>query len=228
MEVRYKVNEQFDSVQGEGLWTGVPATFIRLQGCSVGCPWCDSGPLADEIEGKRRTNGMTANTWGPGGEWKTAEEILSDVHEKHAIITGGEPTIWNLDKLIVGARVKGCYVQLETSGQNSLKGIAEPDWVTWSPKPNLEYNIPSNLAVMVNEIKFVIDTVITPADIDKVIKSFRAWYLPPIPIVLMPEGCPPSTESIARTMQFLHSEEIDYGAFTPRFGDRLQYRLSMR
>lgn len=44
----YQVNEIFSSVQGEGVQTGIPATFIRLQGCPVGCRWCDS-----------------VRTWGP-------------------------------------------------------------------------------------------------------------------------------------------------------------------
>ena len=38
----YKINEVFESLQGEGAHTGVPSIFIRLQGCPVGCPWCDT------------------------------------------------------------------------------------------------------------------------------------------------------------------------------------------
>ena len=42
-QVRLRVNEIFWSLQGEGRFTGTPAAFIRLQGCQVGCPWCDTG-----------------------------------------------------------------------------------------------------------------------------------------------------------------------------------------
>ena len=37
------VNEVFVSLQGEGHFTGTPAIFVRLQGCDVHCPWCDTG-----------------------------------------------------------------------------------------------------------------------------------------------------------------------------------------
>lgn len=40
--MKYGVNEIFRTVQGEGVHTGALATFIRLQGCPVGCKWCDS------------------------------------------------------------------------------------------------------------------------------------------------------------------------------------------
>jgi len=37
-----KINEVFETIQGEGFFTGVPAIFIRLQGCPVECSWCDT------------------------------------------------------------------------------------------------------------------------------------------------------------------------------------------
>lgn len=47
----YQVHEMFSSFQGEGMLVGSPATFIRLQGCNVGCSWCDAkrtwGPVLD-------------------------------------------------------------------------------------------------------------------------------------------------------------------------------------
>ena len=36
------INEMFETIQGEGAHTGVPSIFVRLQGCPVGCPWCDT------------------------------------------------------------------------------------------------------------------------------------------------------------------------------------------
>lgn len=40
--MQYPINEMFQTLQGEGFFTGVPAIFIRLQGCPVGCSWCDT------------------------------------------------------------------------------------------------------------------------------------------------------------------------------------------
>ena len=52
--MQYPINEMFQTLQGEGYFTGVPAIFIRLQGCPVGCAWCDTkhtwDKLADQSE----------------------------------------------------------------------------------------------------------------------------------------------------------------------------------
>jgi len=225
---KYKVNEQFDSVQGEGALTGIPSTFIRLQGCPVGCSWCDSGPLADELEGKRRTNGMTANTWGAGGEWKTLAQIMSQVHHRHVIITGGEPTIWDLDPLLSALQSSDHTTQLETAGLKDLHEVA-PDWVTWSPKKNLMFDAPPDLKALVNEVKFVVDDELKARDIQR-----NLDFMASVPrsrltdVVLMPEGCPPGEKSIAKAMHFLQPKVLEFYGFRARFGDRLQYRLGVR
>jgi len=230
----YQVNEIFDSIQGEGFFTGTPATFIRLQGCTVGCSWCDSGPVADETWG-RFTNGLTRNTWGIGGMRMTLDEILDKVNRTHVVITGGEPTMYNLDSLIDGVARrfpdKPVTVQLETSGQNGYKGKLIPDWVTWSPKQNLNFEGAEAIRLTVDEVKFVVDTNLEWSTVKKIVLEQVELRMTIPWIYLMPEGCPPSDVNIKQCLSWLKSfKEINGISIEPRlrFGDRLQYRLGIR
>jgi 7-carboxy-7-deazaguanine synthase len=213
MREHYQVNEIFTSVQGEGYWTGKPATFIRLQGCMVGCPWCD-----------------TKYTWFKGGKRMTVGEIIAEVDTPHAVITGGEPTMYDLDSLIIALRMTGTtYVQLETSGQNELKGKKIPDWVTVSPKKNLDYKIPPMLFTQASEIKWVVDEEL---HLDPVLDLWGRYnatstVLEPPWFYFMPEGCPSRPEMMEKTLRWLYFFPHDLQQ-RARICDRLQYRLGVR
>lgn len=223
----YTVNEQFTSIQGEGVHTGIPSTFIRLQGCSVGCPWCDSGPLADVAAG-RTTNGETRNTWGRGGRKTSLTEIVAGIRTRHVVITGGEPTIWNLDPIIQACWDIGCIVQLETSGQNNLKGELTPDWITWSPKQRLDYSAPIDLLRRVTEVKWVVDDELPWERVLRTWDMFRTSKGLPWPIiVLMPEGSPPRAEMIAKALDWLTRIPLKHQDGW-RYGHRLQYVIGVR
>jgi Organic radical activating enzymes len=80
---KLSISEMFvDTLQGEGITTGHPATFIRLQGCTLSCQWCD-----------------TLDVWPHGNEYSFEEviEMLLPFKEKyrrggqHIILTGGSP-----------------------------------------------------------------------------------------------------------------------------------------
>ncbi len=115
----YPVVETFHSVQGEGTWTGVNAFFIRLGGCDVGCPWCD-----------------TKESWNAQSHPCNSPEQLAQAAKKHnpaiVIITGGEPLLHNLAPLTTAIKDLGMKVHLETSGAHPFSGSF--DWVTFSPK----------------------------------------------------------------------------------------------
>lgn len=113
------VVETFHSVQGEGFWAGSNAFFIRLAGCDVGCPWCD-----------------TKHSWPMD---KHPEHELSDLvtaamrlNPSMVVITGGEPLMHDLTDLTFELRAVGLSVHLETSGAHPLSG--QFDWITLSPK----------------------------------------------------------------------------------------------
>lgn len=112
---RYKVNEIFYSVQGEGRHAGEAAIFIRLSGCNLKCSFCD--------------------TQHNEGTMMTAEQIAKEVSKYDCalvVITGGEPTL-QLDKALTDAlHDAGKYLAMETNGTREIDG--EIDWVTISPK----------------------------------------------------------------------------------------------
>lgn len=117
--VQLPVMEAFETVQGEGHHTGTPAYFIRLGGCDVGCHWCD-----------------VKESWDPDLHPKTSvEEIVSRALEfktRVAIITGGEPLMYDLDELTTELKSSGFNLNIETSGAYPLTGTW--DWICFSPK----------------------------------------------------------------------------------------------
>lgn len=113
------VVETFHSIQGEGVWTGTNAFFIRLGGCDVGCPWCDT---KHSWNARRHPQRLTADLIA---EAKAVNPAI-------VVITGGEPLMHDLSSLSNGLRAAGLRVHLETSGAPPFSGNF--DWVTFSPK----------------------------------------------------------------------------------------------
>lgn len=122
------------------MFTGVPAIFVRLQGCPVGCPWCDTQHTWDmKPELKVSAEQLTSKT-GPTAEWAelSANAILQLFQERkftarHVVITGGEPAMYDLRPLAEVLEQAGYRLQIETSGTFALQ-VSEQMWVTVSPK----------------------------------------------------------------------------------------------
>lgn len=139
----YKINEVFESLQGEGSYTGLPSIFVRLQGCPVGCPWCDTKHtwvVSPELHAS--SDKVMAET-AESGSWfeNTSDQLLALFSQysyvaKHVVITGGEPCLYDLTDITTALIKKGYSVQIETSGTYEI--IAHSDtWVTVSPKVNM-------------------------------------------------------------------------------------------
>jgi len=111
--------EMFYSLQGEGYHQGKAAYFIRLAGCDVGCVWCD---VKDSWDASKHPV-------------LSIEEIVNSAlahPARLAIITGGEPLLYNLDNLTAALKKEGFEVNIETSGSSPLSG--KWDWICLSPK----------------------------------------------------------------------------------------------
>ena len=76
--MQYPINEMFQTLQGEGYFTGVPAIFIRLQGCPVGCAWCDTKHTWDKLADREVSlfsilaKTKESDKWGPGDQRRSA------------------------------------------------------------------------------------------------------------------------------------------------------------
>ncbi len=132
------VMEHFLSIQGEGYHTGLASYFIRIGGCDVGCHWCD---VKESWDPERH----------PLTEVDTILEHIPD-HIETVIITGGEPTLYNLDYLTGKLKELKKQIHLETSGTGKVSGNF--DWICLSPKKN-ELPIPA-FYQKANELKVIV------------------------------------------------------------------------
>jgi len=118
------IAEVFQSIQGEGMLVGTPAVFIRMAGCNMSCPWCDTNH-----EEKMRM---------------TPKELAMELHHgfkiKQIVWTGGEPLL-QASRLAIAAvmlhELGWVHQSIETNGTievpDELIHHVDP-WVTCSPK----------------------------------------------------------------------------------------------
>jgi len=111
--------EDFYSLQGEGFFSGRPAYFIRLAGCDVGCHWCDVKESWD------------ASIHKPVSVSEIVNRVVN-AGADFAVITGGEPAMYDLTNLTKALRESGIVIAIETSGAYEL--IGNFDWICLSPK----------------------------------------------------------------------------------------------
>jgi 7-carboxy-7-deazaguanine synthase len=220
------VNEIFLSIQGEGRFAGVPAVFIRLKFCNLGCAWCDTrftweqgkiegGELFSAAELADRAAGLLSGT-------------TTTPSKVHVVLTGGEPMLYQdrLPELIDELRSRGFgFFEIETNGMYvpSREMIEQISWWNCSPKlsnsglPAETCIVPEALRAIAAsdraDFKFVIQN---RGDIDELVRE----YLPIVGadnIILMPEGVTPASQFAV--MPWLMEECAARGF---RFSPRLQ------
>ncbi|MEW6484982.1 MULTISPECIES: 7-carboxy-7-deazaguanine synthase QueE [Tatumella] len=157
----YPINEMFQTLQGEGFYTGVPAIFIRLQGCPVGCSWCDTKHTWEKFADNEVPVGdiliktVESEQWG-NAEPLTLLKIISEQQwtARHVVITGGEPAIYDLRPLTTALEAFGYSCQIETSGTHPIQ-CSDNTWVTVSPKVNMRggYDVLTPALIRADEIK---------------------------------------------------------------------------
>ncbi len=113
-----KVSSIFYSIQGEGMHSGRAFIFIRLFGCNLTCDFCD-----DELH----------KTTMHEFDFEEVYQKIKIYPSKNVIITGGEPTIYDLNDFINYLHKKDYFVSVETNGYDFSK-IKRADWITYSPK----------------------------------------------------------------------------------------------
>lgn len=153
--------EIFYSIQGEGMYAGTPAVFIRLAGCNLACGFCDTDYSLKFLA--------------------TIDEAVARVHELAAdcpmvILTGGEPlaqreTVTLIDALIA----QGKRVHIESNGTVAAE-LPPSVWLTLSPKERVD----PIMAARANEVKFIVDGRIPE-------EWFELFASKPL-LLLQPEG----------------------------------------
>jgi 7-carboxy-7-deazaguanine synthase len=157
-----KIQEIFtQTIQGEGARSGWLSDFVRLYGCPVGCPWCDTG--YGEVPEP-----------GIGFFVLDVDDIVKQLPSPHIVVTGGEPLLQDdsiaLFKALLAA---GKLVSVETSG-TFLREIPRDVWVTFSPKDHVSrhYKSVSDFWGRSNEIKIVISD---PGEFELYADRVRPW-----------------------------------------------------
>jgi organic radical activating enzyme len=116
------VHSIFKTIQGEGPFCGTPCVFVRLAGCNLQCPACDT----EYTSGRHRMDVLdivraVRAKWYDGADFKLHGLV---------VITGGEPFRQHIGDLIQLLINHGFYVQIESNG------TFNPPVAAWNLNPD--------------------------------------------------------------------------------------------
>ena len=114
---QYRIVEIFESLQGEGWNTGMPAVFIRLGKCNLACNWCDTDYLKFGID-------------EPFRYFRPSENLHGAQHHHYRRRTHHTNRIWIT--CLMHSKPKAYFLCIETNGLNPAP--PQIDYVATSPK----------------------------------------------------------------------------------------------
>lgn len=230
------VSECFcEAFQGEGAYTGVPAVFLRLSGCRLGCRWCDT-----------RSVWTVRKTFSIGSLTDIfVNEGLAELLDKghHLVVTGGSPLLQQDSlhaflKMLSGVCREKPFVEIENECSVMVSGACSGLFGLvrcWNCSPKLgdsgvperlRYNKEAVRQVVENAeeswFKFVVSSQNIEQDWNEIDRLFlRPGLVGPEKIILMPQGACRAelTPEVCRTVaEFAVSRNV-------RYGDRLHINL---
>ena len=182
MSENYKVNELFETIQGEGCYTGLPAIFVRLQGCDVGCAWCDTKNTWEIDPDKQCSLEKLSDRSDQSSCWAdvSAQGIIDEIQRlgytaKLVVITGGEPCMTDLRELTNLLDKHDFQTQVETSGTYPIL-VNNHAWVTLSPKVNMRggKKVLQSALERANEIKHPVAREKDIEELDKLLAQLES------------------------------------------------------
>jgi len=224
---KLSIAEMFcDTIQGEGVTAGKLATFIRLQGCTLLCKWCD-----------------TLDVWPEGNEYSFGEIINifneNDLRQKflnreqHLILTGGSP-LKQQDRLVeflqeLGAKY-GFYPYIEVENEAVILPSYPLTRIVsqWNNSPKLSNSgmkprvriksevLRATASLRNSWFKFVVSS---KEDWNEIEKDFLP-HISLTQVILMPEG--QTQEELNQKREFVADLAISKGV---RFSDRLHVTI---
>lgn len=193
-----RVNEIFWSIQGEGARTGCPSIFLRLTGCTLQCPYCDSRQAWEK--GRRMAVDRIL---------RRISGLKASYPDSQVVITGGEPLEQELAELVIRLKQTGVFVALETNG--IYVQDLTVDWWTLSPKDVAEFYIARDLERKISEVKLIVNRNLSIGIIEK-IRNIRRDF----PIFLQPDSSDPhryrNSFALFQDCQFRGIKNIRLGA----------------
>jgi len=119
------ISEVFESIQGEGKFQGIPAIFVRFQGCNLRCKWCDT------------KYSSFSEFFKEGKSLNEAIDFIKNSKLNRIVFTGGEPMLFQNEMIKIIETFPNFSYEIETNGTIEAKSflLNKKTFFNISPKP---------------------------------------------------------------------------------------------